>query len=123
MRGTVLVVDDNREIVEMLAVVLNDDGYEVLRGYDGLVAIRQAIDLQPDAIVLDVGMPVLGGLEASCRLRALPETRDIPILLINSVPDVDRRQAMADDLIDKPFDIDDLLDRVAALVQRHQRGH
>lgn len=123
MRRKVLVADDEQGIVEMLTMVLEDQGYEVLSAFDGEQTIQQAIEHHPDVIVLDILMPKLDGIEVSRRLKTLPQTSDIPVILTSIDLNPDRKLAQADAFLLKPFDLDQLLQLVRSLVDRHQQGH
>lgn len=118
-----LVADDEQGIVEMLTMVLEDQGYEVLNAFDGEEAVRQAMEHHPDVIVLDVIMPKLDGIEASRQIKTSPQTNDIPVILTSIELNPDRKRAQADAFLLKPFDLDQLLQLVRDLADRHQRGH
>lgn len=111
---TVLIVDDEEPIRDLLAIMLIEAGYRVLRAADGGEALVLATSERPDLILSDVMMPVLSGVELSRRLRLNPELRDIPIILMSAggarVIDVDHIAAF----VNKPFD----LDAIESLVKR-----
>jgi two-component system, OmpR family, response regulator len=112
---TVLVVDDDPAILDLLAEALRWEGYQVLTAGDS-DALRLARTFQPNVIVLDLLMPVMDGAEMSRRLRAGAETADIPIILISAS---DRLHAIVDtmrvnDHLEKPFSLRMLYDTVAA---------
>ena len=81
---TVLVVDDDRELVEGLEIRLRASGFHVLTAFDGKSGIRQAVEHGPDAILMDNCMPEMGRLEAISRLAKLPETSKIPIVILSA---------------------------------------
>lgn len=108
-KGTVLVVDDERLMVDFLADALAEQGYCV-RVAVGAAAPRFAAELQPDLILLDIMMPGLDGVEVCRLLRADSRTRDIPVIAVSATRDL-RAQADAmhvDDYLAKPFDLDTL---------------
>jgi len=82
--ATVLVVDDDREMLRGLSLRLEATGYEVLTACDGAEAIRLAGEHHPDAILMDNYMPVMDGLEALIRLGEQPDTTDIPVIMISA---------------------------------------
>ena len=82
-RGRVLIVDDDRRILDLLVDLLELEGYEISTALDGAQAIEQARSLRPDLIVSDVVMPVVGGLELCRRLKEDARTADIPVMLID----------------------------------------
>ena len=102
----VLVVDDDREIVQALSVRLRAMGHEPLAAYDGESGLALAIETIPDAIVLDMRMPAMDGLKVLAGLRAGDATRDIPVIVL-SASLVDRATAVdqgAFCFIEKPYD-------------------
>ena len=82
-RGRVLIVDDDRRILDLLVELLQLEGYEVATAADGAEAIELSIGFAPDVVVSDVVMPVVGGLELCRRLKEDPRTAYIPVLLIS----------------------------------------
>lgn len=121
--GTVLVVDDDPVIVNLLQVNFEIEGYDVLTATGGEAGLAQARLGQPDVIVLDVMMPGIDGLEVSRRLRDDPQTRAIPIILLSAKAqnaDIQAGLAVADEYITKPFEPLELLERVATVITRSQ---
>lgn len=113
---TVLVVDDDPSIVELLTLVLQDAGYHVLTAADGRSAIVEAVKGRPDVIILDIVMPGLNGWEASEHLLSHEQTASIPIIFLTArVRTEDQLRgwyAGCFDYITKPFEVDVLLKRV-----------
>lgn len=103
----ILVVDDEPDIVNMLAHILRPEGYEVLLAYDGISAIDMALQQKPDLILLDLMMPGISGYEACELLKANPATENIPVLCISSAHTSTARtqclNAGAVSLLLKPF--------------------
>jgi two-component system, cell cycle response regulator DivK len=118
----ILIVEDapdNRTIAEL---ILQSAGHTVVSVGDGASAVCVAVSMQPDAILMDLSLPQLDGWEATRRLKALPATRDIPVIAFTAhiLPsDLERaRAAGCATVIAKPFDIDVFLAQVAALVDQ-----
>ena len=116
----ILVVEDERPFRDALERVLRNDGYEVELAGDGQAALRALSVRTPDAIVLDVILPELDGIEVCRRLRAAGDR--VPVLMVTALDAVEDRvaglDAGADDYLVKPFSISELRARVRALLRR-----
>jgi DNA-binding response OmpR family regulator len=119
--GTVLVVDDDPVIVNLLRVNFEIEGYSVVTATGGEAGLARAHSGAPDVIVLDVMMPGIDGIEVARRLRSDEATRKIPIILLSAKAqssDVAAGLAVADEYITKPFEPLELLERVASVLAR-----
>ena len=121
-KETVLVVDDDREIVGAIALALEKEGYRVLRAYDGMEALDHALDPELRLILMDVMMPRLDGLSAVLRIR---ERRNLPII-VQSAKSEESDKVLglsmgADDYVTKPFSTQELVARVRSQLRRYTR--
>jgi CheY-like chemotaxis protein len=115
---TILVVEDSEPIRRILGLLLEGHGYDVLgveAGREGLAAAR---DLLPCAITLDLSLPDLDGREVLRELKADARTRDIPVIVVSAYASTlsATERASAAEVLSKPFDVDELLSRVARAV-------
>jgi len=117
--ATILIVDDDRKIIDMLRRTLAYEGYRVLMAADGIEALSRAQADRPDLVVLDWLMPGLDGIEVARRLRA---AGDAPILMLTARDAIENRveglDSGADDYLVKPFAPEELLARIRALLRR-----
>ncbi|HLI08480.1 MAG TPA: response regulator transcription factor [Ktedonobacteraceae bacterium] len=121
----VLVVDDEENIQELIRLGLRYEGFQVESASDGQEGISAAQRLNPDLVILDLMLPGMDGLEVCRRLRANPTTQDVPILMLTAKDEVRDRvvglDTGADDYLTKPFEFDELVARVRAILRRQQR--
>lgn len=119
--NTILVCDDDREIVEAIGIYLEQAGYRVLKAYDGEEAVGLLQQEPIDLLIIDVMMPKLGGIEATFRIR---EESSIPIIILSAKSeDQDKIFGLkvgADDYMTKPFNPQELLARVQSQLRRSQ---
>lgn len=120
MRECVLVVDDDREIVKAIALLLEKEGFEVLKAYDGMQALEIIAEKTVQLIVMDVMMPKLDGLSAVMKIR---EKKNIPIIVLSAKSeDSDKVLGLsmgADDYVTKPYNAGELAARVKSHLRRY----
>jgi len=115
----VLVVDDDREIVESICIFLSGEGYKPLKAYDGIEALEVLSENEVHLMILDIMMPKLDGIRTLLKLR---ESRNIPVILLSAKSeDADKilgLTAGADDYVTKPFNPSELMARVKSQLRR-----
>ncbi len=118
---TVLVVDDEANIRDLLRQELEEAGYRVREAVDGYDAISQARTNPPDLIVLDVMMPGISGFDVVSVLRGAPETNSIPIIILSIIDDRQRgRQLGVDRYLTKPVRIEELIESIDSLLKQRE---
>lgn len=125
MKKRILVVDDERDIVDLLRYNLTQEGFDVAAAYNGKEALEKASQV-PDLIVLDLMMPVLDGFDTCKRLKADPKTARIPLIFLTAssseVDEVVGLELGADDYIQKPISPRKLVARVKTALRRAEQG-
>jgi two-component system phosphate regulon response regulator PhoB len=118
----ILLVDDERDILDLIRIHLERDGHEILTAQDGIEGLRVAIAQQPDVIILDLMLPKLDGISVFKRLRTESRTTEIPVIMLTAkAQQADRLNGLelgADDYLSKPFSPRELLLRINALLRR-----
>ena len=122
MNNKILVVDDDLSINELIKVNLELAGYHVIQAYDGIKGFALAKQELPSLVVLDVMMPEVDGFTVAKRIRENDETRNIPIIMLTALSQLNDKvngfNIGVDDYLVKPFEIEELLVRVRALLKR-----
>lgn len=121
-KETVLIVDDEKEIRELIEIYLKNEGYEVIMATTGLEAIQTVNQRRVDLIILDIMMPVVNGVDACIKIR---EQHNVPIIMLSAkVEDIDKILGLsvgADDYLTKPFNPLELIARVKAQLRRYKK--
>ncbi|HLZ69699.1 MAG TPA: response regulator transcription factor [Dehalococcoidia bacterium] len=123
MAATILVVDDEKHIVELARIYLRNEGFQIEAAYDGREALEKARAVKPALIVLDLMLPELDGMEVC---RALRKESDVPIVMLTArSDDMDKIIGLelgADDYLTKPFNPRELVARIKAVLRRSEAG-
>ena len=112
MAFTILVVDDEPDLIEIVRFRLEKEGYKVLSAGDGRAGLAAAIEKSPDLVVLDVMMPGLDGFEVLFQMKNNPKTKDTPVVMLTAKTDmssISKGWGMdVDNYVTKPFNVDEL---------------
>ncbi len=123
-KPTVLVVDDEPNIVETLQDRLEMSGYHVLTAVNGEEGLEQATKESPDVVLLDIMMPVMDGLDMLERLRQTSNNTDIPVIMLSAcsqAQDIARAKAFGiEDYIVKPFDLGELMVKIDSVLEKRK---
>jgi len=120
----ILIVDDEKDLVDLLSYNLGKEGYGVLKAYDGEEALNIIRSGRPDLVLLDLMLPGIQGMEVCRIVRNAPETAALPIIMLTAKgEEVDKVLGLemgADDYVAKPFSVRELLARVRAVLRRYE---
>lgn len=112
----ILVVDDEPQIVRLLALRLKAKNFDVISAYDGYQCVQVAKQELPDLILLDIKMPLGGGIKAFEKLKSISATKTIPVIFITAYPSVEVKKLVmdmgAEDFVSKPFNSDVLIEKI-----------
>jgi phosphate regulon transcriptional regulator PhoB len=126
MAPRILIVDDEKDIVDLVAYNLEKEGYEVLKAFDGERGLALVRTKKPALVVLDLMLPGIQGLEVCKRLRRDADTASVPIIMLTAKgEELDRvigLEVGADDYVTKPFSVKELVARVKAVLRRSGAG-
>ena len=121
-QGRVLVVEDERDVAELIRYNLTKEGYDVIVAPTGADAVKRTREVLPDLVLLDIMVPELNGWEVCRRLKQDPDTRNIPVIMVTGrVEEGDKVLGFeigADDYVTKPFSPRELLARIRAVARR-----
>ena len=120
MKKKILVVDDEPQIVRLLTLRLQANDYKIVVAYDGYQCIQMAKEEIPDLILLDIKMPMGGGITAFENLRDNTITENIPVIFITAFPTVEIKKQVIDmganGFISRPFSSEDLLNKIRSII-------
>ncbi|MBN1870625.1 MAG: response regulator [Candidatus Omnitrophica bacterium] len=118
----ILVVDDEIELVELVKIRLESDGYEVLTANSGLEGLSKAAGEQPDLIILDISMAEMDGYTVIQKLREEPKTKNIPVIILTAYAKMKSLFELEgiSDYIVKPFEPKDFLERVGKVLKKEE---
>jgi DNA-binding response OmpR family regulator len=122
MKKTVLIVDDEPDIVETLKFLVESEGYLCITAFDGEEALKLAKNQKPDLIILDVMLPKINGYKVSRLLKFDSKYKDIPILMVTARSQEEDKligeETGADEYITKPFDINEIIEKMNVHLKR-----
>ena len=125
MINKILVIDDDKAINELIKINFELAGYEVIQSFNGIDGFQNAKQEHPDCIVLDVMMPEVDGFTVAQRIRQCSEIAEIPIIMLTALSQLNDKvkgfDTGVDDYLCKPFEIEELLVRVRALLKRSDK--
>jgi DNA-binding response OmpR family regulator len=111
MKKRILVVENNRDILELISLILTEEGYELSLFINETNIFEHIKTFEPDAILLDIVQPTLEGTELCRQLKAAEGTSHIPVIVLSTHPHIQKvKEICADEIVPKPFDIDGLLE-------------
>jgi Response regulators consisting of a CheY-like receiver domain and a winged-helix DNA-binding domain len=122
MANRIMVVDDEPDVVDLVKLVLESDGFDVVTAYSGKEALEKIDKDLPDLVLLDIMMPGMDGWEVYSRIRANPKTKDVPVAMLTAKSQsIDKMIGLhvvkVDDYITKPFGRSELLERVKRILK------
>ena len=120
MTKSIMIVDDNSELVSLYSIMFERQGYRVLKAMNGASALQILEDSAPDLFILDIMMPEINGIELCRRIRALPQHEETPVIFLSAYSDTEIVEktfaAGANDFARKPIDLQDLEAKVHKLL-------
>lgn len=125
MSNPILIVEDNDDLLYLFKLVLESAGYQVATASNGRDALDCIERVQPRLVVMDIMMPEINGLQVARNIKQTTNYESIPILLVSAIDRLNRQefqQSKADGILYKPFDIDELIERVGELTTIQSSG-
>jgi phosphate regulon transcriptional regulator PhoB len=120
----IIIIDDEKDIIELIAYNLENEGFSVLKAFDGEAALRMIKSKKPDLAILDLMLPGINGIDVCKSVRANPEISGLPIIMLTAKTDeIDKIIGLelgADDYMTKPFSVKELMARVRTVLRRSQ---
>jgi len=121
----ILIIEDDRDIVETLEYNLKKDGFRTTKAYDGAAGLKAAEEKLPALIILDLMLPIIEGLEVCRRLKKNPKTANIPVIMLTAkgteTDKVVGLEVGADDYLTKPFSNKELIARIKTILRRYEK--
>ena len=120
MAKRILIIEDNKYILEAVKIILSNKGYEIMQSLGADEALHILKDTKPDMIIMDLMMPGISGIDLFKMLKKDKETRNIPIIILTAKTDAQKyypELKRAEDFIPKPFDKNDLIKRVEKVLE------
>lgn len=123
-RKKLLLIDDNIQTIEMLQIILEDEGYEVITAYVGEDGLKKTAEEKPDLVILDVMLPGMNGYQVCEKIKNNPDTKDIPVIMLtgrDTGNDFDKAmEKKADWYVVKPYNIEHLLGVMKKLIKNNE---
>lgn len=114
MKKRILVVENDRDILEMIALLLDEEGYETCLYSSEKNIFEHIMAFNPDAILLDIVKPTVEGTELCRQIKEAEDTKHIPVIVLSTHPQIQKvKEVCADEVVPKPFDVDALLEILA----------
>jgi len=125
MSDKILFIEDEEEIIDLMRMRLEGQGYTFSAAFNGEDGLIKAGEDKPGLILLDIVLPRIDGLTVCRKLKSNPQTKGIPVIMISAIGSRDIsekcRQAGAEDFISKPFEAQELLDKIARFLKKERR--
>ena len=125
MAKRILVIDDEKDIIEILQAILQHEGYDVITAYDGEEGLRKVAEQKPDLIVTDIMMPKIDGFAFTQKVKEDPDTCDIPVVMLTAKDqDVDKYKGLSLGVaayIVKLFDLEELREVIKELLEKNNQ--